>query len=226
MSLTVTSSSRSTNALPPFLASRACAGGAATGDGAGSAPSRSRSSSSRGARAPLRAAGERLRGLGAGDRAGQLGGVGVLVAGDRAGGEHAVGERVGHEARGRLVVAAPSRRPGAAATSRGPCRRRRRAGRSRARARCPGGPRPTRRPGRRRDAGERLAAGRADDGRALVELDAELLQRAAASGRRRPPVRRSATARISTPASRSARAATRPRSPVVATTAALPGRTP
>src|SRR6185503_7475962 len=122
MSLTVTSSSRSTNALPPFLSSRACAGGATAGDGAR--------------------------------------------------GEHAVGERVGHEARGGLVVARlraaleqqRRRRDRAAGDAQEVAVELAHAAAGRARRVDLG----------ERDAGERLAPVRADDGRALVDLDAEL----------------------------------------------------
>jgi hypothetical protein len=48
---------------------------------------------------------ERERRLGARDQARDLGRVGVVVAGDRAGGEHDVVQPVGDEAAGRLVVA-------------------------------------------------------------------------------------------------------------------------
>ena len=104
MSLVVTSSSRSTNALPPLRWSRATAGGVATAGGDGRSRRRERSCSSA-ALVGGAAVAERERGLGARDQARQLGRVGVLVAGDGARGEHDVVQPVGDEAAGRLVVA-------------------------------------------------------------------------------------------------------------------------
>ena len=104
MSFVVTSSSRSTNALPLLPRSRATAGGVAIVEGAGRSRSAARSCSSSAWLLPLSPL-QGERGLGAGDPAGELGAVGVVMAGDGAGGVHDVVEPVGDEAARGLVVA-------------------------------------------------------------------------------------------------------------------------